>query len=108
MRGKIPGASIVLVTVHRATGGTSMAHGMRKIPRSIGLMIVVAVSALMLAAAPAFADTTPADGQYSGNLGQNAGGGGSLPFTGMDLLALTAVGSVLIAGGVGLRAASRR
>jgi hypothetical protein len=81
---------------------------MRKIPRSIGLMIVVAVSALMLAAAPAFADTTPADGQYSGNLGQNAGGGGSLPFTGMDLLALTAVGSVLIAGGVGLRAASRR
>jgi hypothetical protein len=85
-----------------------MAHGMRKIPRSIGLMIVVAVSALMLAAAPAFADTTPADGQYSGNLGQNAGGGGSLPFTGMDLLALTAVGSVLIAGGVGLRAASRR
>jgi hypothetical protein len=79
---------------------------MRKIPRSIGLMIVVAVSALMLAAAPAFADTTPADGQYSGNLGQNAGG--SLPFTGMDLLALTAVGSVLIAGGVGLRAASRR
>jgi len=85
-----------------------MTHGMRKIPRSIGLMIVVAVSALMLAAAPAFADTTPADGQYSGNLGQNAGGGGSLPFTGMDLLALTAVGSVLIAGGVGLRAASRR
>jgi hypothetical protein len=85
-----------------------MAHGMRKILRSIGLMIVVAVSALMLAAAPAFADTTPADGQYSGNLGQNAGGGGSLPFTGMDLLALTAVGSVLIAGGVGLRAASRR
>jgi len=85
-----------------------MAHGMRKIPRSIGLMIVVAVSALMLAAAPALADTTPADGQYSGNLGENAGGGGSLPFTGMDLLALTAVGSVLIAGGVGLRAASRR
>jgi hypothetical protein len=81
---------------------------MRKIPRSIGLMIVVAVSALMLAAAPAFADTTPADGQYSGNLGENAGGGGSLPFTGMDLLALTAVGTVLIAGGAGLRAASRR
>ena len=56
----------------------------------------------------AFADTTPADGQYSGNLGENAGGGGSLPFTGMDLLALTAVGTVLIAGGAGLRAASRR
>lgn len=85
-----------------------MTRRMRKIPRSIGLMIVVAVSALMLAAAPAFADTTPADGQYSGNLGENAGGGGSLPFTGMDLLALTAVGTVLIAGGAGLRAASRR
>jgi hypothetical protein len=87
-----------------------MTHRMRKIPRSIGLMIVVAVSALMLAAAPAFADTTPADGQYGAVKGENAGGGGggSLPFTGLDLLALTAVGTVLVAGGVGLRAASRR
>ena len=85
-----------------------MTRRIRKISRSIGLMMVVAVSALMLAAAPAVADTTPADGQYSGNLGENAGGGGSLPFTGMDLLALAAVGTVLIAGGAGLRAASRR
>jgi len=41
--------------------------------------------------------------------GEQAGGaGGSLPFTGLDLLALTAVGGVLVAGGVGLRTAARR
>jgi hypothetical protein len=86
-----------------------MAHGMRKIPRSIGLMIVVAVSALMLAAAPAFADTTPADGQYSGNLGENAGGGGgSLPFTGLNLIVLVAAGGGIIAAGAGLRRVSHR
>ena len=80
-----------------------------KMPGTIALIVVVAVSAILLSAAPAFADTTPADGQYSGNLGQEAGGGGgSLPFTGLDLLALVAVGSTLVAGGVGLRAASRR
>jgi hypothetical protein len=82
---------------------------MRKIPRSIGLMIVVAVSALMLAAAPAFADTTPADGQYSGNLGENAGGGGgSLPFTGLNLIVLVAAGGGIIAAGAGLRRVSHR
>ncbi len=80
-----------------------------KMPRTIGLIVVLAVSAILLAAGPAFADTTPADGQYSGNLGQEAGGaGGSLPFTGLDLPALVAVGSTLVAGGIGLRAASRR
>lgn len=79
-----------------------------KITRAAGLVVVVALSALLLSAVTAFADTTPADGQYAGNLGENAGGGGSLPFTGMDLLALVAVGTVLVAGGLGLRAASRR
>ena len=87
-----------------------MTHGIRKLPRTIGLMVVVAVSAILLSAAPAFADTTPADGQYSGNLGEQAGGGGggSLPFTGMNLVVLVAAGGAIAAAGVGLRAVARR
>ena len=81
-----------------------------KMPRRIGLMVVVAVSAILLSAAPAFADTTPADGQYNGNLGEAAqgGGGGTLPFTGMNLVLLVAVGGGIAAAGVGLRAVARR
>lgn len=82
---------------------------MTRMRRAIGLIVVSAVAAILLSAAPAFADTTPADGQYGGVKGEQAGGGGgSLPFTGLDLLALTAVGGALAAGGLGLRAASRR
>ena len=77
-------------------------------PGTIALIAVVAVSAILLSAAPAFAETTPADGQYSGNLGQEAGGGGSLPFTGLNLLELVAAGGAVAAAGVGLRAAARR
>ena len=80
----------------------------RRIPKLVGLITALAVAMVLLAATPAFADTTPADGQYGGVKGEQAGGGGSLPFTGLDLLALTAVGGVLVAGGVGLRTAARR
>jgi hypothetical protein len=78
-------------------------------PRTIGLIVVVAVSAILLSAAPAFADTTPADGQYSGNLGEQAGGGGgTLPFTGMNLVLLVAAGGAIVAAGIGLRTVARR
>ena len=80
-----------------------------KMPRTIGVIVVVALSAILLSVAPAFADTTPADGQYSGNLGEQAGGGGgSRPFTGMNLILLVAAGGGIAAAGVGLRAAARR
>jgi hypothetical protein len=85
-----------------------MTRRMLKIPRAIALMFVVAVSAVLLSAAPAFADTTPADGQYSGNLGENAGGGGSLPFTGLNLIVLVAAGGGIVAAGAGLRRVARR
>jgi len=87
-----------------------MTYRIVKMPRTIGLIVVVALSAILLSAAPAFADTTPADGQYSGNLGEQAGGGGggSLPFTGMNLIMLVAVGGGIAATGVGLRAVARR
>ena len=69
---------------------------MTKMRRTIGLVVVSVVAAMLLSAATAFADTTPADGQYGAVKGEQAGGGGgSLPFTGLDLLALTAVGGVL-------------
>jgi hypothetical protein len=81
----------------------------RKMPRIIGVIVISAVAMVLLAAAPAFADTTPADGQYSGNLGEQAGGGGgSLPFTGMNLVVLVAAGGAIAAAGVGLRAVARR
>ena len=88
-----------------------MTHRILKLPRTIGLIAVVAVSAVLLSAAPAFADTTPADGQYNSVLGEQTGaggGGGSLPFTGMNLVLLLAVGGGIAAASVGLRAAARR
>jgi hypothetical protein len=87
-----------------------MTHGtFRKMPRIVGLIVVSAVAMVLLAAAPAFADTTPADGQYGAVKGEQAGGGsGSLPFTGLNLLVLIAAGSAITAGGVGLRAVARR
>ncbi len=87
-----------------------MTHGtFRKMPRIVGLIVVSAVAMVLLAAAPAFADTTPADGQYGAVKGEQAGGGsGSLPFTGLNLLVLIAAGSAITAGGVGLRAVAHR
>jgi hypothetical protein len=86
-----------------------MTHMILKMPRTIGLIVVVAVSAILLSAAPAFADTTPADGQYGAVKGEQAGGGGgSLPFTGMNLIVLVAAGGGIAAAGVGLRAVARR
>jgi hypothetical protein len=108
MRGKNPAPTSVSDTMAPSDGGTSMTRMIGNLRRWIGAIAVVAISAILLSAAPAFADTTPADGQYSGNLGQEAGGGGSLPFTGLNLLVLVAAGGGLAAAGAGLRAAARR
>jgi hypothetical protein len=110
MRGKNHAATIVSDNqCTERTGGTSMTHRILKMPRTIGLIVVVAVSAILLSAAPAFADTTPADGQYSGNLGEQAGGGGgTLPFTGMNLVLVVAAGGAIVAAGIGLRTVARR
>ena len=80
-----------------------------RVPRIVGLIVVVAVAMMLLAATPAFAATTAADGQYSGIIGQQAGGGsGQLPFTGLNLLVLVAAGGAIAAAGVGLRSVARR
>jgi hypothetical protein len=81
-----------------------------RMPRLFGLILVSAVAMVLLAATPAFADTTPADGEYGAVKGEQAGGGsgGSLPFTGMNLLLIVAAGGAIAASGVGLRAVAQR
>ena len=47
-------------------------------------------------------------GNGGGNGGGNAGGGGSLPFTGAEILAMSVGGGVLVATGGGALVAGRR
>jgi hypothetical protein len=81
-------------------------------PRAIGLTVVSVIAMILLAATPAFAaDSTPADGQYGAVLGEQAGGAGgngSLPFTGLNLLLVLGAGAGIAASGVGLRAVAQR
>jgi hypothetical protein len=64
--------------------------------------------ATLILAAPAQASTA-ADDQYGAVLGEQSGAGpasqgaGSLPFTGLDLVAVIGVGTALTAGGAALR-----
>jgi hypothetical protein len=75
------------------------------------LIAVATVGLTLVAASPAqAADTTPADNQYGGVLGEQAGGTGQggLPFTGLNLLVISGLGAGLAAAGAGLRSAARR
>jgi hypothetical protein len=81
--------------------------------RRLGLAAVAAVVLTFGAASPAQAagDPTAADDQYGGVLGEQSGGqnqGGTLPFTGLDLVALVGAGAGLTAAGVGMRRQARR
>ena len=75
------------------------------------LIALATVGLALVAASPAqAADTTPADNQYGGVLGEQSGsaGQGGLPFTGLNLLVISGLGAGLAAAGVGLRSAARR
>ncbi|MGH3076073.1 MAG: hypothetical protein ACRDQC_14140 [Gaiellales bacterium] len=79
-----------------------------RLPKVLGVIVASAIAMVLLTAAPAFAATSPADSQYGAVKGEQAGGGGSLPFTGMNLLVLVAAGTMLVAGGMGLRSLAAR
>jgi len=77
------------------------------------LIIATATTTVaLILAAPAQAGTA-ADDQYGAVLGKQTGGGGqvlgagSLPFTGLDLIAVLGAGAGLAAAGMALRRSAR-
>lgn len=80
--------------------------------RAVAAVVIAAMSALMLLAAPAFAASSAQQGYSStGEKIQTSidphASGSSLPFTGLDVLEIVAVAGVLLAVGFGLRRISR-
>ena len=89
-----------------------MEKAYRRITRRLTVMLTVAsLAALLLVAAPAGAATgaTSAQQGYSTSarieqtVDPKASTGSRLPFTGLDVLAIVAVGGALLAVGVGVR-----
>jgi hypothetical protein len=77
-----------------------------------GLVTVAATALALVAASPAQAagGANASDDQYAGVLGQQSGGGGeggTLPFTGADLVLILGVGTGLTAAGAAVRRAAR-
>ena len=78
--------------------------------RMIGLVVLAVMSALMLVASPAGAAVSAQQGysQPGGRIETSFDPGhASLPFTGLDILAVVAIGAALLAVGVGIRRLSR-
>jgi hypothetical protein len=85
-----------------------MEKAYRRVTRRMAALLAIAsVVALLIVAAPASAATSAEEG-YSppgARIEQTVdpGGGGKLPFTGLDVLAVVAVGGALLAVGFGVR-----
>jgi hypothetical protein len=72
--------------------------------RFTALLAIASLVALLFVAAPASAATSQEQGYTpSSRIEQRIDPKGSLPFTGLDVLAIAAVGGVLLAVGVGVR-----
>jgi hypothetical protein len=72
--------------------------------RFTALLAVASVVALLFVAAPASASTSAEEGySTSARIEQTVDPGERLPFTGLDVLAVVAVGGALLAVGFGLR-----
>jgi hypothetical protein len=77
----------------------------RRIKRRLtALLAVASLAALLLVAAPAGAATSAEQGySTSARIEQTTDPHSKLPFTGLDVLAIVAVGAALLAVGVGVR-----
>ena len=80
--------------------------------RRIKLILGLGTTVVALALATPAQASTPADDQYGAVLGEQSGGGqvqgeGVLPFTGLDLLLVGGVGTMLTAGGMVVRRVAR-
>jgi hypothetical protein len=72
--------------------------------RFSALLAIASLVALLFVAAPASAQTSAAQGySTSARIEQRVDPKSKLPFTGLDVLAIVAVGGVLLAVGVGVR-----
>ena len=76
------------------------------------LILMAVIGAALVLSSGAFADgltcahSSTCQSQSPGGTGNS--GGGTLPFTGVDLAAIAAVGGILLVGGLTLQRAARR
>jgi len=83
-----------------------MEKAYRRVTRRFGALLAIAsVVALLFVAAPASAATSAEEGySTSARIEQTVDpGDNQLPFTGLDVLAVVAVGGALLAVGIGVR-----
>jgi UPF0716 family protein affecting phage T7 exclusion len=81
-----------------------MEKAQRRIKRRLTALVAVAsLVALLLVAAPAGAATSAEQGYSTSARIEQTTDPGKLPFTGLDVVAIVAVGAALLAVGVGVR-----
>jgi UPF0716 family protein affecting phage T7 exclusion len=81
-----------------------MDKGQRRIKRRLtALLAVASLVALLLVAAPAGAATSAEQGYSTSARIEQTTDPGNLPFTGLDVVAIVAVGGALLAVGFGIR-----
>jgi hypothetical protein len=82
-----------------------MEKAYRRVTRRFAALLAIAsVVALLFVAAPASAATSAEEGySTSARIEQTVDPGDKLPFTGLDVLAVVAVGGALLAVGIGVR-----
>ena len=81
----------------------------KRAPRVLAAVVVAAISALMLLAAPAFAASSAQQGYSTPGekIQTSFDPHGSLPFTGLDVVTILAVATVLLVAGFGIRRLAR-
>jgi UPF0716 family protein affecting phage T7 exclusion len=81
-----------------------MEKAQRRIKRRLTALVAVAsLAALLLVAAPAGAATSAEQGYSTSARIEQTTDPGNLPFTGLDVVAIVAVGGALLAVGFGIR-----